>query len=77
MPARPGISGLVGLGPRGARLIPLTSQPQALGCPEPVGRTVDLFLTEGVSEGLFQQARGVVGGDVGLTGCWWGRKLGL
>lgn len=38
---------------------------------------MDLFLTEGVSEGLFQQARGVVGGGVGLTGCWWGRKLGL
>lgn len=51
MPARPGISGLVGLGPRGARLIPLTSQPQAFGCPEPVGRTVDLFLTEGVLGG--------------------------
>lgn len=58
MPARPGISGLVGLGPRGARLIPLTSQPQALGCPEPVGRTVDFFLTEGVSEGVVSAGEG-------------------
>lgn len=53
----------------------LTSQPQALGCPEPVGRTVDLFLIEGVSEGTVSVGQGLVGSDAGLTACWWGQAV--